>query len=62
MRGTVDAVVNDEMVETWFSTHASSLDEVSEKALADVALWFPIIGITANDRLIGVLSQPGSLI
>ena len=53
----MDAVVNDEMVETWFSAHARSLDDVSEDALADVALWFPIVGVPANDRSIGVLSQ-----
>ena len=53
----MDAVVNDEMVETWFSAHAHSLDEVSEDALAAVALWFPVIGVPANDRSIGVLSK-----
>ena len=51
-----DAIVSDEMVEAWFSIHALLLDEVSEHALADVALWFPIIGVAANDRSIGVLS------
>ncbi len=27
----------------------------SEQALTEVALWLPVIGVAANDRLIGVL-------
>lgn len=57
MRPAVNAVVvNDELVEAWFSTHRGALDELSEPALADVALWFPIIGVPANDRTIGMLN------
>ena len=56
VNGAVDALVDDEMVEAWFSIHAHSLDEVSEHALANVALWFPIIGVAANDQSIGVLN------
>ena len=47
--------VNDEMLEAWFSNHRGSLDELSEQDLTDVALWFPLIGVPANDGLIGAL-------
>ncbi len=53
----MDAVVSDEMVEAWFAAHRNALDGASEHALADVALWFPMIGIAANDRSIGILCQ-----
>ena len=49
-------VTDDEMVEAWFLRHRGTMNELSEQALADVAPWFPIIGVAANDRLIGVLS------
>ena len=49
-------VTDDEMVEAWFLRHRGTMNELSEQALADVAPWFPIIGIAANDRSTGVLS------
>ena len=49
-------VTDDEMVEAWFLRHRGTIDELSEQALADVAPWFPIIGVAVNDRSIGVLS------
>lgn len=55
VRHFVDPVVNDEMVEAWFSRHGGSVDELSEQALADIAPWLPIIAVAANDRSIGVL-------
>lgn len=53
--GSVDALVNDEMVEAWLWKHPGSLDEVSEDDLAAVVMWFPIIGVAVNDRSTGVL-------
>ena len=52
----MDAVVNDEMVEAWFSRHRGLVDELSEVALSKVAAWFPIIGVAANDGSIGALA------
>lgn len=53
----MDTVVSDEMLEAWFAAHANALSDTPEHALADVALWFPMIGIAANDRSIGVLHE-----
>ena len=51
----MDAVVNDEMVEAWFSRHGAAAEQLSEAALAEIAPWFPIISVAANDRSLGVV-------
>lgn len=54
----MDAViVDDEMLEAWFLRHCGALNGLSEQALAEVAPWFPIIGVAANDGLIGTLDN-----
>lgn len=45
--------VDDAMVEAWFSRQAGPCSELSEALLADVAQWFPVIGVIANDNALG---------
>lgn len=53
----MDALVSDEMVEDWFSSHAKTLTQTSEIALAKIAPWIPIIGVAANEGTIGTIDR-----
>ena len=57
VRRFMDAMVNDEMVEAWFSDHRDALSGLSEQALADIVPWLPIIGVAANDGSMGALAR-----
>ena len=46
--------VTDEMLEVWFQNRRPA--ELGLEAVADVALWFPVIGLIANDRAAGTIS------
>ncbi len=48
-------VVDDDAVEAWFYANKTTCQELSEEALAEVALWFPVIGVPVNDNNIGAL-------
>ena len=52
----VDALgVDDDAVEAWFSANKTTCQELSEEALAEIALWFPVIRVPVNDNKIGAL-------
>lgn len=53
----VPPIVTDEMIEEWLARHPGGLDNLTPAELEDVADWFPIVSVGANDHAINAPSS-----